>query len=270
MLPMPDRHSIRQEASGADLQPSGQELPAGAKEPATGSQPLDARTVQRLRFALTLSLAVAAGLAYLLSRSFRAEVNHAAVLLGRGDVATIRDYLLSFGVWAPIVSALLMILQALVAPLPAFLITFANGLAFGPFWGAVLTFTSATLAAVLSFWLARGLGRGPVEALAGKAGLEFADHWFARWGTLAILIARLVPIISFDIISYAAGLTGMSFVGFLVATMLGILPATILYSYLGARAPEYVGVLFWAFGIVIGVAVVIAILRRWKRTAPNP
>ncbi len=63
-------------------------------------------------------------------------MDRAAALLGRGDVSGLRDYILSFGLWAPVISALLMVLQALVAPLPAFVLTFANGLAFGTFWGA--------------------------------------------------------------------------------------------------------------------------------------
>src|SRR3712207_9588096 len=64
----------------------------------------------------------------------REEVNRALGLLGRGDIAGLRDYILSFGLWAPVASCFLMVLQALVAPVPSFLITFANGLAFGVFW----------------------------------------------------------------------------------------------------------------------------------------
>ena len=94
-------------------------------------------------------------------------------------MAAVRDYILSFGAWAPVVSGLLMILQALAAPLPAFLITFANGLAFGVLWGGLLSLVSASAAAV-AFGISRALGRGPVEALVGKAGLESADRWFER------------------------------------------------------------------------------------------
>ncbi len=227
---------------------------------------IDTRYVVWLRLALTLMLVVVLALAYLLSATFRSEVNRAAEILGRGDVAGLRDYILSFGVWAPVVSALLMILQALAAPLPGFLLAFANGLAFGAFWGGMLSFVSAALAATISFWLARALGRPPVEALAGRAGLEQADRWFARWGTYTVLIARLVPIISFDIISYAAGLTPMRFRNFLGATLLGMAPATFLYAYLGEQAPQYVQVLLVAFGAVIVGAAILAVVRRWNRS----
>jgi len=231
---------------------------------------LDARIVGRVRLAVVLGAGVAFGLAYLLSAGFRSEVNRAAAILGRGDVAALRDYILSFGAWAPVVSGLLMILQALLAPLPAFLITFANGLAFGALWGGLLSLVSASLAAAIAFWISRALGRGPVEALVGKTGLESADRWFARWGHYAVLAARLVPILSFDVISFAAGLTRMGFWGFLVATTVGAAPATFVYAYLGGRAPQYVQVLLVAFGIVIAVAVVAAIVQRWRRGKPVP
>lgn len=226
---------------------------------------LGPRTVRRIRFALGVAALAAFGLAYLLSEGFRSEVNRAVEILSRGDVAGLKDYILSFGAWAPIVSALLMILQALVAPLPAFVLSFANGLAFGTFLGGMLSLVSASLAAAVSFWIARILGRGPVEALVGRAHLGAADRWFLRWGAYAILVARLVPVVSFDIISYAAGLTRMGFWWFMLATMVGMAPATFLYAYLGEEAPQYVGVLLVAFGGVIAGAVVAAVLRRRRQ-----
>ncbi len=86
----------------------------------------------------------------------------------------------------------------------------------------------------------------------------------------AVLIARLVPILSFDVISFAAGLTRMGFWGFLIATAVGAAPATFVYSYLGGRAPQYVQVLLVAFGIVIAGAMVIAIVRRRRQGKPVP
>lgn len=231
---------------------------------------LGPRTIRWVRFALGLVVLAAFGLAYLFSEGFRSEVDRAVAILGRGDVAGLRDYILSFGAWAPIVSALLMILQALVAPLPAFVLSFANGLAFGTFLGGMLSLVSASLAAAVSFWIARLLGRGPVEALVGRAHLGAADRWFLRWGAYAVLVARLVPVISFDIISYAAGLTRMGFWQFMLATMVGMAPATFLYAYLGGQAPQYVQVLLVAFGVVIAAAIVAAVLRRRRQEKRIP
>jgi uncharacterized membrane protein YdjX (TVP38/TMEM64 family) len=223
-----------------------------------------------LRFVLLLVAAALFGLLYLLSTGFRSEVNQALGLLGRGDIAGLRDYILSFGLWAPIASCFLMVLQALVAPVPSFLITFANGLAFGVFWGWMLSLFGHVLAAAVCFWISRALGRVPVEVLVGKTGLESADRWFARWGMYAVFVGRLVPGVAFDVISYAAGLTRMKFRNFLVATALGILPQTFLYSYLGRQAPEYVALFLVTSGLVVAGVVAFAILRyRKERRRPK-
>ena len=87
--------------------------------------------------------------------------------------------------------------------------------------------------AALCFFIARTLGREPVEKLTSKGALKSIDEFFERHGKQSILIARLLPFISFDIVSYAAGLSSVSFLGFWVATGLGQLPATVDYSYVG-------------------------------------
>lgn len=229
---------------------------------------LDTRRVRRIRLALTVIVLAAAGLAYLFSSEFRSEVGLVSGILARGDVSALRGYILSFGVWAPVASTLLMVFQAIAAPLPAFLITFANGLAFGAFWGGLLSVFGASVAAAVSFWLARALGRGPVETLVGGTGLESIDHWFARYGAYAVLVGRLIPILSFDVISFAAGLTRMRFFWFLIATVIGMSPATFAYAYLGERAPQYIQALFLLFGVVIAVTLVAAFLRRRAGRAP--
>ncbi len=128
-----------------------------------------------------------------------------------------------------------------------------------------MSLVSASLAAAISFWIARFLGRGPVEALVGRAHLGAADRWFLRWGAYAILVARLVPVVSFDVVSYAAGLTRMGFWRFMLATVVGMAPATFIYAYLGGQAPQYIQVLLVGFGVVIAGAVVAAILRRRRQ-----
>lgn len=240
------------------------------KRSANESVRLDTRRVRRIRLTLAVVVLVAAGLAYLLSPGFREEIELVSGILARGDVSGLRDYILSFGAWAPVVSTLLMVLQAIAAPLPAFLITFANGLAFGAFWGGLLSVFGASVAAAVSFWLARALGRGPVEALVGGTSLETADHWFARYGAYAVLVGRLIPILSFDVISFASGLTRMRFPGFLLATIIGMAPATFVYAYLGGHAPQYVEALFLVFGVVLAITLVAAFLRRRKRKRRTP
>ena len=156
-------------------------------------------------------------------------MNRIFAAFASGDFTVVKEY----GAYAAAVSFALMILQSVAAPLPAFLITFANANLFGWWQGAILSWSSAMAGAVLCFYIARILGRDVAEKLTSKAGLQQIDVFFERHGNLSILIARLLPFISFDYVSYAAGLTSMSFWGFFVATGIGQLPATIVYSYVG-------------------------------------
>ena len=83
------------------------------------------------------------------------------------DQQGIERFIHSYGSQAAVVSFLLMIFQAIAAPLPAFLITFANASLFGAFWGGVLSWSSAMVGAALCFYIARLMGRGVVEKLTG-------------------------------------------------------------------------------------------------------
>lgn len=149
------------------------------------------------------------------------------------DMEGLKEYILSFGIWGPVVSFLLMILQSVAAPLPAFVITFANAALFGWVYGAILSWSSAMAGAAICFYIAKFLGRNTVENLTSKFALDEVDKFFVKYGKHTILIARLLPFMSFDLVSYAAGLTSMSFASFFIATGIGQLPATIVYSYVG-------------------------------------
>lgn len=165
--------------------------------------------------------------------SIHAEMIRIFSLLSSGNVSTVADLIRSYGAAAAVVSFLLMILQSLAAPIPAFLITFANAGVFGWWQGAILSWTSAMAGAAICFWIARALGRDAVAHFVSNTALESVDRFFDRYGKNAILICRLLPFMSFDYVSYAAGLTGMGFADFMVATGIGQLPATIVYSYVG-------------------------------------
>ena len=112
-----------------------------------------------LLFAMLLAWALLPGVHEFINRSVAA---FAAV-----DQQGIERFIQSYGALAAVVSFLLMILQAIAAPLPAFLITFANASLFGAFWGGLLSWTSSMAGAALCFFIARVMGREVVEKLTG-------------------------------------------------------------------------------------------------------
>lgn len=177
------------------------------------------------------------------------------------DIESVKEYILSFGILAPVVSFLLMLLQSVAAPLPAFLITFANAAIFGWVYGAILSWTSAMAGAALCFYIARFLGRDTVFKLTSKFALDSVDNFFDKFGKHTILIARLLPFMSFDLVSYAAGLTSMGFVSFMVATGIGQLPATIVYSYVGGMLTGSIKIMITGIFILFALSVLVYMLK---------
>jgi len=205
------------------------------------------------------------GCLYFFVPFIRNNVNQAFFVLSKVDVETARNYILGFGIWAPIVSFLLMIFQSVAAPLPAFIITFTNAGLFGWVYGAILSWSSAMAGAAICFYIARYLGRDTVVKFTSVKALKSIDDFFEHYGKYAILIARLLPFISFDIVSYAAGLTSMGFWPFFIATGIGQLPATIVYSYIGGMLTGGARTMVFGLLILFALSTLILLLKNiWK------
>jgi uncharacterized membrane protein YdjX (TVP38/TMEM64 family) len=217
------------------------------------------------RYTGRLLLLLIIGCLYFFIPFIKININQAFFILSNVDVGMARDYILSFGIWAPIVSFLLMVFQSVAAPLPAFIITFANAGLFGWVNGAILSWSSAMAGAVLCFYIARYLGRNTVEKFTTNKALNSLDNFFKHYGKYAILIARLLPFISFDVVSYAAGLTSMGFWPFFIATGIGQLPATIVYSYIGGMLTGGVRTMVFGLLILFALSTLIILLKTiWK------
>ena len=199
---------------------------------------------------------------YYLVPSVRELMNQIFRMFASGDFTVVKDFVASYGAYAAVISFLLMILQSIAAPLPAFLITFANANLFGWWQGAILSWSSAMAGAAVCFFIARILGRDVAEKLTSKAGLKQIDTFFEKYGKNTILICRLLPFISFYIVSYAAGLTSMSFGAFFLATGLGQLPATIVYSYVGGMLTGGAKMFVTGLMLLFALSALIVLIRK--------
>lgn len=210
---------------------------------------------------ILIGIILALILIYFFVPSVNEFVNTIFAMFATGDFEVVEEFIEAYGPYAMLISAALMVFQSVVAPLPAFLITFANANLFGWWQGAILSWSSAMLGAAICFYISRILGRDVVEKLTSKTGLESIDLFFEKHGKHSILIARLLPFISFDIVSYAAGLTSMDFIPFFIATGLGQLPATIVYSYVGGMLTGGAKLLVTGLLILFALSVFIMLLR---------
>ena len=216
---------------------------------------------KKIKWTLAISIPVALAIAIAAIPALRGWLISSITLLGSLDIERIKEYIRSLGFWGPAISFILMILQSIIAPLPAFVLTFANAAVFGWVWGAVLSWTSSMAGAILCFVIARLYGRDAVAKLTSVSAIESIDTFFARHGKYAILIARLLPFISFDLVSYAAGLTSIGFVPFLIATGLGQLPATIVYSYVGGMLTGGAKAFVTALLILFALCALVVLLK---------
>jgi uncharacterized membrane protein YdjX (TVP38/TMEM64 family) len=168
----------------------------------------------------------------------------------------------------------------LLAPLfllPASALTLGAGLLYGPLWGTLLVSPVSVAVASIAFLLARTVARRAVERrVAGDARFSAIDRAVGESGFRVVLLLRLSPVIPFNLLNYALGLTSVRFHTYLLASFLGMLPGTLLYVYLGSAAQSAAqlsehasgplgSIAFWA-GIAATVAVV-AILTRIARRA---
>lgn len=187
------------------------------------------------------------------------------------------------GAWGVGAFALFYILSAILF-LPGSILTLGAGFVYGPYWGTLLVSPVSVLAAFIAFRLARGRLRPWVMSkVGGNKSFAAVDHAVGDQGFKIVTLLRLSPLFPYSFLNYALGLTGVKARSYILASFLGMLPATFLYTYLGslvtnvtelAAAPKHgaedaQGIFVWiGFGVTVLVtAYVTYIARRALRQA---
>jgi uncharacterized membrane protein YdjX (TVP38/TMEM64 family) len=120
---------------------------------------------------------------------------------------------------------------------PASILTLGAGAIYGVGVGVAVVLVGATLGAAVSFLLARTLLRERIERMTqGNARFRALDRAIAKEGTKIVFLVRLAPIFPFTYINYAFGLTGVATLPYVLASLVGMTPATFAYVYLGSAA----------------------------------
>ena len=169
----------------------------------------------------------------------------------------IRDRITAFGALAPVVFIALYTLRPLVL-FPASVFSLAGGLAFGTWTGALYNYTGAVLSAMLAFWIARLMGREFVQKILKSRMQKFEEIMDREGFTIIFYLRFFAP---FDPLSYATGLSRVSFKDYLFATMIPIIPATFAYSNFGNSFTriESVGDVF-STGFLVPLLVLAAVM----------
>lgn len=146
--------------------------------------------------------------------------------------AALAEWLNQQGMTGPLLLMLLMILAVVVGPIPTLPISAAAGLVYGMITGTLIAVLGALAGSIIAFYLARILGRDAVRRKMFNNPV-FSSNGSQRFLFITVTLTRLIPLFSFALISYAAGVTAISFWRYAVATTLGMLPMTFVFAGLG-------------------------------------
>ncbi len=185
------------------------------------------------------------------------------------DGELLRQWFDGLGVWGPVAVISSMIVAILVSPIPSAPIALAAGAIYGHFWGGLYVLTGAELGAIGAFCLARYLG---YEYLHNWLGEEISQRLVGSQNVLMITVfaSRLMPFISFDIVSYAAGLTPLRFWRFALATLAGIIPASFLLAHFGSematQETSRIMVAIIILGALAAIPFIMKLITRYRQS----
>ncbi|MBA7673686.1 hypothetical protein ES703_81889 [subsurface metagenome] len=142
--------------------------------------------------------------------------------------------IIRLGIWGMFLFIGVMAIQGLLVPIPSELVLLSAGIIWGFWIGGIMGIIGSMAAGLLCYYIASKGGRPLAEKFVGKSALNMADHFIEKYGTAAILIARLLPFVAFDPISYISGVLKYPIKKYTLATFIGSIPRAFFFAFLGA------------------------------------
>ena len=182
----------------------------------------------------------------------------------------ITSWLGQTGPFAPLVFMALMATSVVISPIPSLPLDIAAGATFGTMLGTAYSVIGAEIGAIASFFIGRALGREVLTRIL-HTNVAFCERCSDRHLAIFVFLARLLPLFSFDVISYGAGLTNISLRTFAVVTFLGIIPPTLALTYAGSQVVSGAWLMILAGVAMVAVMLLLPVLvlryptARWVR-----
>lgn len=189
------------------------------------------------------------------------------------DVKAMTERLRGAGWTGPIIVVASIAGAIIVSPLPSAPIALAAGAVYGHTLGTLYVVLGATLGAIGAFGIARMLGRDLLRRWFGDR-LEVGLLGSQNALTAMVFVFRLLPFMSFDVVSYAAGLSALTTPRFLAATVAGVVPVSFALTHFGGELAsgedDRILTSVLALGLVTGAPILIGYLRRRRGKARDP
>lgn len=172
----------------------------------------------------------------------------------------IHDYIVQFGWLAPVIYILLFTVRPLIL-FPTSVLSVAGGLAFGTLLGVVYTVIGATLSALVAYYVAVHFGDRFLRHFE-SSDYEKMQQKIEEDGFFYVLILRLIPLVNFDLVSYASGLAKVRLPAFLFATTVGMIPGAFANNFLGSSlASGNLKMVLFALAVLVFLTLIATVFR---------
>ena len=184
-------------------------------------------------------------LCYFLIPDVQSFLNEAWNILTSDDEQKIKAWVDGFGWYGPLILIVAMIVQMFLLIIPSIALMVVSVLAYGPYWGSLISITAIFLASSVGYGIGKHLGQAFVLKLLGEKTKEKIEGLVDDYGFWAVIVTRLNPLLSNDAISFVCGLLKMKYFKFICATIVGILPLTVFIAILGKNIQSLKTGLLW-------------------------
>jgi uncharacterized membrane protein YdjX (TVP38/TMEM64 family) len=192
-------------------------------------------------------------------------------LASADKIAGMQAFFLDWGVLAPVIYVLIVVVEAVVAPIPGAILYLPGGVIFGGFWGGTLSLIGNIVGGGICCFLMRTLvGRTWSKDFFSSGKLKNVREFILKHGILSVALLRVNPLTSSDIVSYAAGLTPLSTATVMIGTGIGMLPLCYAQAYLSVGLFTMFPWLIWPLVIGCVLYAVVAAVAIWKLRLSRP
>lgn len=191
-------------------------------------------------FPLLLTLLFLGGMVagYFLVPSLQQFLDEAWLVLTSNDEQRIKNWVDDFGWYGPIILILAMVAQMFLIVIPSVALMVVSILAYGAVWGSIISLVAIFVASSVGYFVGRYLGQTIIMKLLGEKTENKIKLFLSNYGFWAVIITRLNPFLSNDAISFVGGMLKMGYWRFIGATLIGILPLTVLIAVLGENLKQ--------------------------------
>jgi len=183
------------------------------------------------------------------------------------DTEQFKIYVNQLGVWGIFLTIFLMAFAILFKMLPSAAVALASGAVYGHTWGTIYIIMGAWLGAVIAFSITRFISQDSLQRFLEKR-FPFTQEQSQGWLMWGLFISRLIPVIPYDIVSYAMGITPLQLWRFSIATLFGLIPTSFFLAHVGSELMDtnfenlLSDIAFAGFLFLVPVAIAILIYYR--------